>query len=559
MMLNKEFCSLRRICVFPFQTCFQTRTITKIVQSDIFCLDETSVKGNKKGRVVWKEKDLKKLNQDELIKEVLFVQKYAKQLENRILTTTGAKLSTKRKNQAAKTDDFLACNYRRVALQVVYLGWKYSGLQCTKNSCASVEWMLTNALKKCRLVGEDLPVRYSRSGRTDKHVSSFCQVLSLLVRTRHTEDPHIVKWSDELKEKMESEINSESQSLSEINQENNIDIKSSTNTQSFSVESGLRSQNIKSKDCTLKTEQPTAGEYDYIKMINSALPPDIRVVNWAPVDHTFAARRNCQKREYHYHFWKGNFDVDKMQEAAQLLCGIHDFRNFCTIINQRPQFFRHIHSFDFIKLTDESDSGEMYYAKIVGSSFLYHQVRFMMSILFLIGLGKEEPSLIETLLNAEKTPSRPGYLAAPAYPLVLYNTEFLNLKWAKGPEAYTEMAQYFQTMWSKTITEAVIIKNLVVKLQDENKKNSELLCTEDDNNKEKSPSTSSDPNESEEQDSNFSLKNMYCRNMRIVCSMNNNPYKKVLDRPPCKSPADRITDWKENSSTGKWVKVQNKL
>lgn len=42
--------------------------------------------------------------------------------------------------------------------------------------------------------------------------------------------------------------------------------------------------------------------------------------------------------------------------------------------------------------------------EVVGQAFLYHQVRCMMAVLFLIGQGMEKPEVIDELLNIEKIP-----------------------------------------------------------------------------------------------------------------------------------------------------------
>jgi tRNA pseudouridine38/39 synthase len=48
-------------------------------------------------------------------------------------------------------------------------------------------------------------------------------------------------------------------------------------------------------------------------------------------------------------------------------------------------------------------------AIIKGSAFLWHQVRCMMAILFLIGNGQEKLNVIEYLLDVNKIKERPNY------------------------------------------------------------------------------------------------------------------------------------------------------
>ena len=64
----------------------------------------------------------------------------------------------------------------------------------------------------------------------------------------------------------------------------------------------------------------------YAVMLNSSLPPDVRVVNWGWVPEGFNARFDCQWREYRYFFAKGGLNIDAMKEAAEYLVGEHDFQ-----------------------------------------------------------------------------------------------------------------------------------------------------------------------------------------------------------------------------------------
>jgi tRNA pseudouridine38/39 synthase len=56
---------------------------------------------------------------------------------------------------------------------------------------------------------------------------------------------------------------------------------------------------------------------------------------------------------------------------------------------------------------------DVYYFHFVGNSFLWHQIRFMSSVLFMVGQGSEAVSIIEDLLSIEKYPSKPNYSMAP--------------------------------------------------------------------------------------------------------------------------------------------------
>src|SRR5213075_1999970 len=143
------------------------------------------------------------------------------------------------------------------------------------------------------------------------------------------------------------------------------------------------------------------------------LPPTIRILAWCPnPPPNFSARFDCRGRTYRYFFTNPPYpprgsqtpallDIDKMNAAAALFVGLHDFRNVCKIdaSKQITNFTRRVHSCVIkplsplppsISATSSSsetpDDGrpKMYYLELTGSAFLWHQVRHMNALLFLI-------------------------------------------------------------------------------------------------------------------------------------------------------------------------------
>ena len=66
----------------------------------------------------------------------------------------------------------------------------------------------------------------------------------------------------------------------------------------------------------------------------------------------------------------------------------------------------------------------VYYFEFHGSAFLWHQVRHLVAILFLVGQGYEDPSIVDKLLDVQSMPSRPVYEMASDNPLVLWDCIF---------------------------------------------------------------------------------------------------------------------------------------
>lgn len=96
-----------------------------------------------------------------------------------------------------------------------------------------------------------------------------------------------------------------------------------------------------------------------------------------------------------------------MRVASQSLIGEHDFRNFCKmdVGNGVVQFRRRILDIQ-IEAVDNNrdDSYSMYRLKLVGEAFLWHQVRCIVAVLFFVGSGKEETTIVRELLDVECNP-----------------------------------------------------------------------------------------------------------------------------------------------------------
>lgn len=284
----------------------------------------------------------------------------------------------KRKIRNQRAIDFSRYQSRLIGLKFAYLGWDYQGLalQGLPTEMPTVEEMIIKALQQVRLVQSSNPpdFEFSRCGRTDKGVSAMNQVISLRVRSK------------------------------------------------LSAEE-------------LKDPANDAKELDYIKMLNHVLPPDIRfhaVCLRPPAE--FNARFSCLWRQYKYIFSGEGLNITKMKQAAQYLVGVHDFRNFCKIdgSKQLQNFMREIYEVNIEELKEEPG---YYVMNLKGSAFLWHQVRYMMAVLFTVGQDLEKPEIVPRLLDIKQYPTRPAYKLAHDIPLILYDCGYdpVTVKWSSGP------------------------------------------------------------------------------------------------------------------------------
>uniref|UniRef100_A0A0R0HX59 Pseudouridine synthase I TruA alpha/beta domain-containing protein n=1 Tax=Glycine max TaxID=3847 RepID=A0A0R0HX59_SOYBN len=279
---------------------------------------------------------------------------------------------------------FMSHHSRRyVALKVMYFGKRFYGFASEAQMEPTVESELFKAFEKTRLlVGNKKESQYSRCGRTDKGVSSVGQVIALFLRS-------------------------------------NLKISETNNGNSGVV-----------------LDEQHEGEIDYVRVLNRVLPNDIRIMGWCPAPVDFHARFSCLSREYKYFFWKENLNIQAMESAGNKLVGEHDFRNFCKMDAANVHNYRRrIKLFEISPTDVRYNDNQLWVIKIRGSAFLWHQVRCMVVVLFMVGKGLESPNVIDMLLDTARILRKPQYTMASEVPLVLQSCEFDNIKFMCSSEA----------------------------------------------------------------------------------------------------------------------------
>ena len=262
-------------------------------------------------------------------------------------------------------------------------------------------------------------------------------------------------------------------------------------------------------------------EIRYVYILNRVLPPEIRVLAWCPVDPKFSARFSCTARTYKYFFPHGNLNLARMHEAASALIGEHDFRNLCKmdVGNGVITYQRHItavnlsvcsHKSHFCQMTkvsgnllsdntvntystqdcaqpnasgkqtsggvqnadeetgftDADDGYEMCELTITGQAFLWHQIRCIVAILFLIGQGRESPGIISELLDVQRHPRKPQYTMAVEFPLILFDCVYdsENIEWQYDTDSNGDIVRSLQTAWAQHGIRAAVLTRMLSEL-----------------------------------------------------------------------------------------------
>jgi len=284
---------------------------------------------------------------------------------------------------------------RHMAFKVAYLGEDFNGFQIQENTTDTISEHIFGALTKCKLIDDIGTANFAVCGRTDKGVSSFGNVFSVMVKTRHTHGRGVMVPSDGTQK------------------EHTVLESDKITKPSTGVAEELK-------------EEKVVKDIDYVRILNHHLPSSIRTLACSPVDVDFTPRHNCASRSYRYFFFRGTMDFEKMREAAALIIGTHDFRNFSKIdVVSMMTWERTVYESKIMEVEHSSLGDEqLCYYEIKGDGFLWHMVRNICAILFLVGNGKERPDIISRMLDIKNNPCKPLYNMVNSTPLVFWDCHF---------------------------------------------------------------------------------------------------------------------------------------
>ena len=377
---------------------------------------------------------------------------------------------------AAAHDDIRT---RHIALHVYYDGGTYSGLaeNIGQVNDTSIERAVFVALKKANFItSRDEHCQYSRCGRTDKGVSACGQIIAMQMKSAFPiaatlQNPNHPDASDQIQ-----------------NATHNNDKITNDELPKNSFESRpvwVPPRKNKNKDNShdngaVVYTQKCIKEYAYDKILNNLLPPDIRILGWCPVSANFSARFSCTTRTYRYFFMapkvdteedasarqsqqqlhrNGILSIERMKQGLQYMIGTHDFRNFCKMdVEKVYNFVRTIHSADIV-VESTLNNVHICFLHIVGQAFLWHQIRCIVHVLFLIGRGYEDPSIVLDLLNIEQHPGKPSYPLADERPLVLHECQYTNLSIGYSVANLWNILNVQEQQWEDHVLAAARIRN----------------------------------------------------------------------------------------------------
>ncbi|KAA0003756.1 MAG: tRNA pseudouridine(38-40) synthase TruA [Thermoplasmata archaeon] len=137
---------------------------------------------------------------------------------------------------------------------------------------------------------------------------------------------------------------------------------------------------------------------------------NIWIIAYASVPKNFHPRY-AKQRKYRYYLINDGLDIKKMRKAAKLFIGEHDFSNFAKIENKNP-----VRKIDNIIIYD----GPIIKMDFIAKTFLWHQVRRIVSAIEKVGRGMSIEEIESALAGKKKT----SFGIAPPENLVLVDVSY---------------------------------------------------------------------------------------------------------------------------------------
>lgn len=197
--------------------------------------------------------------------------------------------------------------------------------------------------------------------------------------------------------------------------------------------SGRTDSGVHAKGQVFHFESPLLiPEDNWTKALNTLLNEGIRILATEEVESDFHARFDVLKKEYRYfihahkeedpfrrlytHHFPYKLSIQKIQDAASLFIGKHDFTAFTSSSSAKEDKVRTIYRLDCLQKENEI------ILSCEGNGFLHNMVRIIVGTLLEAGQGKRSLVQIEEALKSKER--RLAGKTAPAHGLFLWKVMY---------------------------------------------------------------------------------------------------------------------------------------
>jgi tRNA pseudouridine38-40 synthase len=189
-----------------------------------------------------------------------------------------------------------------------------------------------------------------------------------------------------------------------------------------------------------------------INQINYFLPSTIQIIGKAIVPDGFKPRY-AENRHYKYVFFNDPYDgavldMEKMENASDILKGTHNFQNFSKRCERAPV--------RTVSDLNVSHTRGITVIDVIGESFLWNMVRKMVKVITMVGKGEIGIDKVKLLLN----PDNPASITpVPPEGLILMDVNYRDVEFAHD--------RYAKNNFFKTIKEEYITRRTIAAAEEE--------------------------------------------------------------------------------------------
>ncbi len=150
---------------------------------------------------------------------------------------------------------------------------------------------------------------------------------------------------------------------------------------------------------------------NFVRAMNTKLPPDISILSCEEVPMDFHARFSCVAKEYVYKIYNSEsknpfeehlsyhyrrpLDIELIRKAASHFVGTHDFGSFCSNYKEIDNSTRTIYS---ILIEKRGNNVEIL---VKGDGFLYNMIRILVGTLLAVNEGHIKISDLDRIMEAK--------------------------------------------------------------------------------------------------------------------------------------------------------------
>ncbi|KAK8741635.1 hypothetical protein OTU49_002314 [Cherax quadricarinatus] len=510
-------------------------------------LKDISTSTNKRHKHV----PLESLARQELEIKIKQLEAHNKQLRNLLAKSQGVtevkgKEGSDKKAKKERHFDFTRHSKRHVLLKLAYLGWDYQGFAVQEDTQQTIEAQLFSALLKTRLIESRETSSYHRCGRTDKGVSAFHQVISITLRSKlksgvgisNPENFDMASSKDDtgdeinyvqlLNKVLPPEIRMLAWCPVSLGYSARFDC--SRRTYKYFFPRG--NMNIQEMN---ESAQYLVGYHDYrnfCKMdVGNGVVNFCRRILSVSISLVCCDVHRIENPSLNNESLTTEQDKQDIKLNLDLPCKfIHEATDRRRLTSNN--FLEHYGKNSGIcNKKHHTDGYDMCVATIEGEAFLWHQVRAIMAILFLVGEGKEKPDIVKHLLDVENHPRKPQYCLASDVPLNLYGTTFEGVEWQWDNDNLLCVITQLQALWMQHSIRSTMIRRMLWDLEG-------LYGERVKVNKEESAPR--DWNSSLPQEESRVTKFPQAQSVSLIPGARTKVYKPLLSRPTCESLETRV-------------------